>query len=164
MLELLYNAYVKHPDCVCAMRCHLIKFDKSGAVRPYKQWGIEQSTIVGVPSMRLFPTSGAGTLYPPHSLDVHLFDQDISMGSCRSADDVWLKTMQNLKHTPTIQVVPYRPLRYVESTQDEALCHINVDGNQNDAQIENMSSVFAGSWTKDAMPGDMDSDVEQVSN
>ena len=164
MLELLYNAYVKHPDCVCAMRCHLIKFDKNGAVRPYKQWGIEQSTIVGVPSMRLFPTSGAGTLYPPHSLDVHLFDQDISMGSCRSADDVWLKTMQNLKHTPTIQVVPYRPLRYVESTQDEALCHINVDGNQNDAQIENMSSVFVGSWTKDAMPEDMDSDVEQVSN
>ncbi len=154
MIERLYGAYQKHPGCVCAMRCHLVKFDKTGSVRPYKQWTIEQSALVDVPSKALFPTSGAGTLYPPHALDEHVFDREMSMGRCRDADDVWLKTMQNLKQTPAVQVVPYRALKYVESTQDEALCSVNVDGGGNDVQIANMLTAFPGSWTKQAMSDD----------
>lgn len=151
MIERLYESHQKHPDCVCAMRCHLVKFDKLGSVRPYKQWTIEQSALVDVPSKVLFPTSGAGTLYPPHSLDERVFDQEISMKQCRDADDVWLKTMQNLKQTPAVQVVPYRALKYVEATQDEALCSVNVDGGGNDVQIASMRTAFPGSWAKETM-------------
>lgn len=154
MIERLYDAHQKYPGCVCAMRCHLVKFNKSGLVRPYKQWTIEQSTIIDTPSKALFPTSGAGTLYPPHSLDERVFDRSVSMQKCRDADDVWLKTMQNLKQTPAVQVVPNRSLRYVESTQDEALCSVNVDGGGNDIQIANMLAMFPNSWTKEAMSDD----------
>lgn len=148
LIENLYRAHIQHPDCVCAVRCHLLRFDSTGNPLPYKRWKREQSEYVNVPLMGLVSTSGAGTLYPPHCMSDHLFDRQIICSACLNADDLWLKTMQILQGTKTVQIAPNRPLRYVEGSQQDALWHANVDGSGNDVQLAELQKLYGNCWSK----------------
>ena len=142
MLETLYASYLHFPQAVSAVRAHLVTADKAGHIAPYREWIKEFSGIVGGPSMQLFSTSGAGTLYPPHCMDEAVFDIDGIKTLSPNADDLWLKIMQVRKGTPVVLVQKHIPLQCVAGTQEEALCDANVAQNQNDVQLKNILSVY----------------------
>lgn len=96
--------------------------------------------------MRLFATSGAGTLFPPNVMPPETFDMDVIRATSLNADDVWLKVMQVIGRVPVVaatdnQVIANIPLdaaraqnrlAYVPDTQEEALCHVNTESGGND--------------------------------
>jgi len=134
-IKLLYESYKKFPNAVSALRTHLITFDATGNIMPYAEFKLEQSELIGVPSMRLFSTSGAGTLYPPHCMHEELFNKDAIFNTCKYADDIWLKIMQVMKGTPTVQAAPKKNLCYIEGTQAQALHRNNLKNGGNDVQL-----------------------------
>ena len=134
-IEDLYKSYQKFPHCVSAVRCHRITFRQDGMVDKYENWKMRWSKQIGVPSMDLFSTSGAGTLYPPHCMHPELFNLSAIQKYCIHADDIWLKIMQVMNHTPTVLARPDRPLRQIENSQEEALWYTNVREGRNDKQL-----------------------------
>ena len=133
-IEDLYQSYLKFPDCVSAVRGHLCSFLPNGDLDKYKNW--EQCvSVVGIPSMALFSTSGAGTLYPPRCMHPELFNMHAMQECCPYADDIWLKIMQVMNNTPTVLARPERPLKRIEGSQKEALWYANVNSGRNDEQM-----------------------------
>ena len=102
--------------------------------------------MVNKPSIRLFATSGAGTLFPPNVMPPETFDMAAIRATALNADDVWLKVMQVIGHVPVVaatanQIIANIPLAeaqtrnrlaYVPDTQEEALCHANTEAGGND--------------------------------
>ena len=142
MVEVLAGSYRQHPEAVSATRVHLINLTEDGHIAPYSDWSMEYSQLVGVPAFRLFSTSGAGTLYPPHCLDEGAFDEAKIRSCCLNADDIWLKIHQMRAGTPVVLARPNLPLQYVSDTQEDALQTTNVTGNGNDVQIRRTLEAF----------------------
>ena len=142
MIEQLLGSYKAYPYAVSAMRTHLITKDDNGNIAAYKNWGNEYSGIVGIPSMQLFATTGAGTLFPPHCLSEHTFDIEQIKSLCFYADDIWLKVMQILVNTPVVLVRPNRELKYIPETQNERLYEFNVINGGNDLQFKNVIEFY----------------------
>ena len=132
MLEDLYQCYLRHPNAVSAVRAHLMVFNEQGDPMPYKDWIQETDVRQDIPSMQLFATGGAGTLYPSNIFKKELFDKDAVLNTCLYADDLWLKTMALLSDVPVVVAQNFRDLQYIAGTQEEALYHQNVDNDQND--------------------------------
>ncbi|MBM9612700.1 hypothetical protein JWJ90_00200 [Desulfobulbus rhabdoformis] len=91
----LYDAYRLEPQYVHCHRAHLITYDSSGNVLPYRQWNFLAPGYQG-PSMHLFPTSGGGVLYAPGHLHPEVLNENVFLKLCPKADDVWLKEMSLL--------------------------------------------------------------------
>lgn len=142
MIEKLFVSYLHYPNAVSTMRTHLIKGDVQGKLGPYESWVKEYSGLIGIPSMQLFSTSGAGTLFPPHCMDEEVFNMEMIKKLCLNADDLWLKVMQVRKGTPVVLVEKNRLLRYIPDTQHVALRKLNVYQADNDNQLENILGVY----------------------
>lgn len=153
LIESLVQSYQKHPNCISAIRTHLITFDKEGKILPYSQWksefGRTNPEAVGRPSMQLFATTGAGTLYPPHMLPEETFNKEEILELCPIADDVWLKCMELIAGVKVVAATDQQGLEYVPDTQEEALFHINADQGANDTQLINTLNRL-----RDKLPGD----------
>ena len=143
MIETLYSSYLKHPYAVSALRVHLIKFDEDGQISPYEEWTKEYNGLIGIPSMQLCSTSGAGCLYPPHCMHTDVFRKDLIKEFCLNADDLWLKAMQVLAGTPVVLAASHRPLKYVLGTQESALYNTNGPLGQNDIQLNNILKYYS---------------------
>jgi len=128
-IERLLESYRRHPDCVSTLRTHLMLFDGEGFPLPYESWKPEYSGFVDQPLMALFPTTGAGTLFPPGILPDEAFDQGKFMSLCPSADDVWIKCMLTLAGVPVVLADINTKLQYVEGTQAETLYSHNITAN-----------------------------------
>lgn len=138
MIEKLMKSYIFFPNAVSSVRTHLINYEQDGTVAAYSKWKKECDDVIGKPSMQLFPTSGAGTLFPPHCMDRHVFNEYAIKKHILNADDIWLKIMQLLANTPVVLVDKNRKLQYIEGTQAVALEYDNVFNNQNDVQLNNI--------------------------
>ncbi len=136
IIQTLFECYICNPDCVSAMRAHveIINFQKYGEVIPYELWLPEYRDRIFEPSMQLFATSGAGTLYPPNVLDKHVFNKEKFLELCPLADDIWLNIMQLVKGTPTVVASDNYFLHLIEGTQETTLFDENVGGGKNDLQ------------------------------
>lgn len=92
MIETLLACHASHPDAIVASRTHLIMFNDDGSLKPYDQWIYEaphyHEELVGRPSMRLFATTGAGTLFDPKLFPPMTYDADLIKKHCLVADDV----------------------------------------------------------------------------
>ena len=136
MVQELVENFSKHPDAVIASRTHLIMFNEDGSVKPYDQWIYEapyyHPALVGIPSMRLFATTGAGTLFDPSLFPELTFDSDLIKRHCLVADDVWLKAVEVIAGIPVVAVTSEQLLEYVPDTQEIALCHVNTEAGGND--------------------------------
>ena len=142
MIEKLFASYLHHPTAVSTVRAHLITCDEHGNIAPYASWIKEFTGVIGVPSMQLFSTSGAGTLYPPHCMDKELFNLENVKALCLDADDLWLKLMQVKKGTPVVLVAQNSGLQYISNTQKNALRESNVYKDGNDVQLNKILSVY----------------------
>lgn len=138
LVEQLYQSYLKFPNAISALRAHSIRFDESGDVLPYRNWGYQDSSLVGVPSMALLATGVGGVLYPPHLLPACTFDKQAIRNACLRADDIWLKFMEVKANVPVVLASKNENLSFVGDTQMVGLCYDNVDLLGNDACIYNM--------------------------
>lgn len=125
----LLESYKKHPACISTLRTHLMLFDEAGQPLPYNDWKPEYSGFIDQPLMALFPTTGAGTLFPPEILPEETFNREAFMSLCPKADDVWVKCMLTLAGVPVVLVDVNTKLQYVEGTQSETLYSYNLSGN-----------------------------------
>jgi hypothetical protein len=145
-IEDLYASYLSHPTAVSCVRAHLIVLHTPDTVAPYTTWEFECSKPLDTPSMRLFSTSGAGTLYPPHCMHPEVFNQKNLGELAPDADDLWLKVMQLMKNTPCVLARPNRALQYIPGTQEEGLYTKNLFENGNDrcltALLEEYNEFF----------------------
>ena len=138
MIGDLLAAHRRYPQTIVASRTHLITFNRDGSRKKYEDWIYEaphyHPRLVGVPSMRLFATTGAGTLFPPHLMPDSTFDKNLIMSLCPTTDDVWLKIMQVRANRPipVVASTDDQLLQYVPGTQEEALCHVNTESGGND--------------------------------
>lgn len=135
MIELLLNSLIRYPYAISTLRTHLIMKRTNGEIAPYDNWVKEYSGILNKPSMRLFSTTGAGTLFPPFSLGDAAFDGETIKRVCLYADDIWLKVQQVLENVPVVLAAPNRPLVYIEETQTNCLFQVNGIQGKNDEQF-----------------------------
>jgi len=139
LIERLVSAYKETPNCICAARCHRIKFSKEGHLLPYNSW--EWHYKKPSESKLNFLTGVGGVLYPPHSLDEEVSNINAFKKLAPTADDVWFYCMAIKKGTK-IRKVATRNLSgndYVENYafHDEGLMQINTKGEcLNDRQLK----------------------------
>ena len=151
MIETLYACHVSHPNAVVASRTHLIMFNEDGSLKPYDQWIYEAphfyDGLTDVPSMRLFATTGAGTLFDPQLFPAMTFDIDAIRRHCLVADDVWLKVIEIIAGVPVVAATSDQLLEYVPGTQEIALCHVNTEAGGNDAILASLLGEFETNGT-----------------
>lgn len=135
LVERLYRSYQRYPNAVSALRVHKIVMNDDETLAPYASWPKEDESAVGEPSMLMFATTGAGTLFPPHILPKEALNESEAMRLCPSADDVWLKVMEMVGNVKVVLADRHRPLRFVAGTQEVALWESNVQLGENDRQF-----------------------------
>ena len=140
-LRKLTSAYKKKPDAIHCHRAMRINISSSGELYKYKTWGGVLSSWSGGSAL-LFPTTGGGVLYPPHSVDEKAFDLSAIRRLCPRADDVWLKVMAHLKGTKIMLVPsPHKRLFVISKTQGKSLSNSNlVSGN--DVQLASVCREY----------------------
>jgi len=145
VLENLIIPYLSNPSYIYCHRYHRMKFDKKGKLLPYKEWEWEQDGTE--PHILNFPTTGAGTLFPPDSLDKEVLNQNIFMDICKYADDIWFKAMAIKKGTLIQKVYSHnnRGNEYIiiPNNQDIGLYNTNVLGESlNDKQLNDVFTKY----------------------
>lgn len=143
LISTLYGYHKKFKDCVVAVRSHRILFDVDGKIRKYNDWEwISEST--NEPSMSLMATGCGGVLYPPHCMSDKLFDLNLIKELSFGADDLWLKAMQVIAHTPVVNCdQELRKKRIVvDGSQEVSLNASNVHENVNDIYMNNLMNYF----------------------
>lgn len=148
-IEDLYFSYLLWPNAVSTVRAHLITFDDHGKCLPYRYWIKEVDAHILTPSMQFLATGVAGVLYPPGLFKTEMFDENAILETCLWADDLWLKAMQIVSKVPVVIAKPHERLKYIPGSQKEALCHTNVDLDQNDVQWDAISTWLDTHFKKD---------------
>lgn len=143
LISTLYECHKKFENCVIATRSHRILFDNNGQIKKYNEWKwMDEST--NKPSMELMATGCGGVLYPPHCMSDKLLDYELIKKLSLNADDLWLKVMQVLVHTPVVNCSQeIRKKRVVvDGSQEESLNASNVHENVNDVYMNNLMNYF----------------------
>lgn len=147
IVDRLIAAYKTNSEYIHACRAHRITFSSDGSLMPYNQWTWCISNVG--PNRLNFATSGAGTLFPPHSLDEEVTNEDVFMDICKSADDVWINAMAIKKGTLVNKVqTRWRGGEdYLDNpaVQDTALYNVNAKENGlllNDKQLKDVFSRY----------------------
>lgn len=107
---------------------------RKGELAPYGDWEHDVVTSGAIDDC-IFPTSGAGALYPPGSLSLEVFDRDVFMSVCRFADDVWLFVMALRRGSKFRQVGGGFAQIAWDSAPSTSLLHHNITGGGNDRQL-----------------------------
>lgn len=149
-LATLYRSYLLYPEAVSAMRAHLMLISPENEVLPYHMWIQETDACQHMPSMQLFATGGAGTLYPPHLFRKEFLDEEAILQYCPLADDMWLKAMQVMSEVPVVLAGQYEPLCYLPGTQEETLYQLNGRQRQNDLQLVGIMQWTDSRFGKDS--------------
>ena len=145
MLENLILPYLENPHYIYTNRAHKILLDQDKGLKSYNDWEYESRCVEA--SKFVFPTGVGGVLYPPHSLDDEVLNEEVFMDICPFADDVWFKAMSLKKGTLVKRVETISPngCEYLEnpSVQDIGLFNTNAGNvNMNDVQLKKVFSKY----------------------
>ena len=132
LIEKLIRSYLVNPHAVSAVRAHMMTVE-DGQFISYRDWLYEYSLHIGKPSMFLFATSGAGTLFPTYLFNQDLLEKDVIVENCLHSDDIWLKLLQVEAGIPVVLAEPFAGLKIVPGTQEQTLISYNRD--HNDEQL-----------------------------
>ena len=138
-LEQLYNAYLKNPHYIHCHRAHYLTFENK-QILPYKRW--KQNISKVKPNTNNFLTGVGGVLYPPNCFYKDILRKDLFMKLAPQADDIWFWAMCVLNNKKINVVTGGQKLKYVEGTQETALCLSNVDEGKNDIQLNNIINYY----------------------
>jgi hypothetical protein len=136
-LERLYKAWLGDKSHVYCYRGHRMSVSTDGglSIGPYREWDYESPGFTG-PSPLLIPTGVGGVLYPPGSLNEEVFNEDVFMSICPTADDIWLKAMSLLNGLSCKKITPASPRFYsLAKSQQKALFRTNHHKKANDPQV-----------------------------
>lgn len=145
-LEKLWRAYeAGGRRGIYAHRCHLMKLNGC-RVAPYREW--RKCLTESEPGPRLFPTTGGGVLYAPHSLHPEVQNIQKARLLCPAADDIWLWGMGVMNGTP-VRILPNphsaitvtNPWRESNLNGDGTLYHSNMAG-ENDKQLQKLLAAY----------------------
>lgn len=146
MIERLYQSYQSYPKAISASRTHLMLIDDDQNFLPYKYWPQETDICLNQPTMHLLATTGAGTMYPPHLLNLEDCTAEVIESTCLFADDLWMKVLEIAQKIPVVLAAPNEPLVHIENTAETAIWRDNVDGGGNDAQLNDIVDWFNGKY------------------
>ncbi len=141
-IELLYKTHLVYKDCiVCNYSAECLQ--KDGAFLSYKRWKTFCNEGVRKPSMKIFPFTGGGVLYPYKSVNGEAFNI-ASMKECAfTADDLWMRYMSVLNDTKIVKTVKaHRTFTVVTPLQDETLSNYNCLQNGNDIVLEKLQKKY----------------------
>ena len=140
-LRKLLFSYLKYPNDIHCHRVHQITWVK-GEMCPYMQWHHEVK-ISGTKS-DWFLTGVGGVLYPPHSLDEEVLNQEAFSTLSPTADDIWFWAMASKKGTKIRRIEgAISKLTYVVGTQEkESLLTLNNKLGQNNIQLQNALNAY----------------------
>ena len=138
-LETLVEGVVRGEKIIICRRAHLPLKNEDGFA-PYEEW---QWDFVADGEIRgdLFPTTGAGVLYPPGSLPTETLDVDSFRRLCPTADDVWMFWMGRINGASYRQVGGGFPQVSWTGSQSATLASVNCDGG-NDEQLRAVCQCF----------------------
>lgn len=132
-IEQLWNGHQKYPDTIICSWSHRIAFDDQGQFVPYNEW-IDNSEEE--PSYRTLAVGCNGILYPPGSLPKEAFDKNCIIENALYTDDLWLKCMEILKGTKSVncsrEILIYFNLL---STRKSGLWNKNIGEQRNNDMI-----------------------------
>lgn len=150
-LELLFSAYQKHPQCICANRIMDIKLDYQGNPTSLPSWK-ELEDKDRISKYNFFEGVG-GVLYPPQCFDSEVLNQSVFAAICPTADDVWFNCMALLSKTSVVPADHHYsrfPLLINESIQDSALWRVNnhAKNTPNDLQLRAVMNQYNLRYTE----------------
>gem|GEM_PF-3504595 len=140
-LEKLITAWDGDYKSVVAHRAHKIRLDKDGMPIPYRQWDWNYFVSSDLSNL-IFPTSGAGVLYPPHCFHPDILKRDLFEKLSPNADDVWLFWMCRLTGVKFKLVDGEFKLIEWKGASENNLWHNNILNNGNDSCIKKMVSHY----------------------
>jgi len=144
MIDKLILGYLDNPKYIYYNRGHKMKLLKPNLLDRYLNWGWCSKSLDS--SLMNFPTGVGGVLYPPNCFDDEVFNQDVFLDICKTADDVWFKAMSILRGTQAKKVYTRNPNgeEYLENyqVQDIGLNNLNNTENQNDIQIKKVFDKY----------------------
>lgn len=124
-------------------RMHVAKRRADGSLAPYQEWELETAKReVADATQILFPTGGAGCLYPPGALDPIATKRELFLDLAPNGDDLWFfwcARMAGAKHINTPQKFP---MIEWPASQNVALKHDNFFSDGNDRQIRALEKYF----------------------
>lgn len=91
VLSNIIESYLTNPQCIHAFRFHVIKYDSNGKMKPYNKWDWCSFDVHN--NKNNFFTGVGGVLYPPKCFDSEIFNENVFLEICKTADDVWLNAM-----------------------------------------------------------------------
>lgn len=143
VIEQLYDTHLQYPEDIICTRCHKITFAPDGNINPYTTW--EWETATPVADNKIFPTGGAGCLYPAGCFHKDVTDYEKIRHLCPHADDVWFKFMTLLNNRNCRRSYKYDNFKktfYCFISSGDMLMNYNLEQNGNDIQIINMLEAY----------------------
>lgn len=139
-LSELLKFYNIHKGYVVCHRAHRVRYDESGFPLPYNDWEIEVKE--GAEGTDIFPTTGAGVLYPPGAL-LHEMAVDFETANliCPFADDIWYYWTIRLNGVVAKKIEKNRYL-FQWGRLDDGLFLNNVINKKNDEQFSKMFQLY----------------------
>ena len=127
---------------ILARRAHRLKLTPDGRIKPYLSWDwdVQDDRAYG-PSPDIMPTSGAGALYPPHSLHPIVTDRSVFKRLCPDSDDLWFYWCARMAGTPLRKVGGKLRLIGWAGSQQSSLWENNRRGG-NDRMIRRLEAEF----------------------
>ena len=145
-LKQLVDDYKLYPNTIICQRSRRISFNDDGNLGDYSSWKLSMSEEA--PSFLNFSTNGAGSLFPPNSLDGRVINLNLFNELCPYGDDIWIWAMAILNKTKiktvsnNMALLTYvNPAREAKILNESTLFAINSQG-KNDNQIDNIINYF----------------------
>jgi glycosyltransferase involved in cell wall biosynthesis/SAM-dependent methyltransferase len=140
-LQRLIESWDGNGKTVVAHRAHKIRLDKKGKPLPYKSWKWEVNSEESSNGL-IFPTCGAGALYPPRVFHPDVTNAERFMKLCPTSDDVWLYWMVSLNGAKAKRSSYNMQLIEWPSKDKKSLWQENIQGGGNDKAIKKMFQEY----------------------
>lgn len=137
----ILDRYEHEQPAIISARCHLANLGPDGRLLPYRTWLFDTEETADLSDTEiLFPTGGAGTLYPPRLLPREVCDSSRFLELCPRADDLWFFWIAEQSRVRHLRISERFPLIPWRGSQDAGLYHDNIEGGGNDQQIANLEA------------------------
>lgn len=129
------------PGTIIASRVHKITHTPEGEISAYSKWQKNYSLSTG-PSMDLFATSGAGTLYKADFFHVDVTDEKTYSELAFYTDDLWWFIQSKRVGTKTKRLPGQSVLNYIDGTQEIGLWN-NGNKERNDVNLRALMKRYS---------------------
>lgn len=129
------------PGTIIASRVHKITHTPEGEVSAYSKWQKNYSLSNG-PSMDLFATSGAGTLYKADFFHEDVTDEKTYTELAFHTDDLWWFIQSKRVGTKTKRLPGQSVLNYIDGTQEIGLWN-NGNKERNDLNLKALMKRYS---------------------